>query len=154
MVEYGLKWGILQLMLLGEYEHRIDRKGRVAIPAKLRKAFQEGLVLTRGVDRCMLAYPLAEWQRICESFADLPTTRDKNRRLIRITFASAFSAELDGQGRVALPLPLREYARIKEVVVMAGVNKYLEIWSKESWEKEKQLMEEQAWQLAEGMELR
>ncbi|MBT9148852.1 MAG: Transcriptional regulator MraZ [Dehalococcoidia bacterium] len=141
-------------MILGEYEYRIDQKGRVAIPAKLRKAFQDGLVLTRGFDRCILAYPLPEWQRICERFADLPTTRDKNRRLIRITFASAFSAELDGQGRVALPSPLREYAGIKDVAVMAGGNKYLEIWSKESWENEKLLMDERAWQLAEGMELR
>lgn len=141
-------------MILGVYEHRIDLKGRVSIPAKLRKAFNEELVLTRGPDGCILAYPMAEWQRICESFADLPTTRDKNRRLIRITFSSAFNAELDGQGRVALPMPLREYARIKEVAVMAGANRYLEIWSKEAWEKEQLLMDEQAWQIAEGMELR
>jgi MraZ protein len=141
-------------MILGEYEYRIDQKGRVAIPAKLRKEFQGGLVLTRGVDGCMLAYPLPEWQRICDSFADLPTTRDRNRRLIRLTFANAFSTELDGQGRVALPLPLRKFAGIKEVAVMAGANKYLEIWSKESWEKEKLLMDEQAWRIAEGLELR
>ena len=141
-------------MLLGEYEYRIDQKGRVAIPAKLRKEFHEGLVLTRGFDRCILVYPLSEWHKICQSFANLPITRDKNRRLIRITFAAAFCAELDGQGRIALPSPLREYAQIKDVVIMAGGNRYLEIWSKELWEKEKLLMEEQAWQLAEGMELR
>jgi MraZ protein len=141
-------------MISGEYEYRIDQKGRVAVPAKLRKEFQVGLVLTRSFDRCILVYPLVEWQRICDSFADLPTTRDRNRRLIRLTFASTFSAELDGQGRVALPLPLREYARIKDVVVMAGGNKYLEIWSKELWEKEKVLMDEEAWRIAEGMEWR
>jgi MraZ protein len=150
----GYSGGILQLMILGEYEYRIDQKGRVAIPAKLRKEFQGGLVLTRGFDKCILAYPLAEWQRICDRFADLPTTRDRNRRLIRLTFASAFSAELDGQGRVPLPLPLREYAWIKDVAVMAGANKYLEIWGKESWQRERLLMDEQAWQIAEGMELR
>jgi len=141
-------------MFLGEYEYRIDQKGRVAIPAKLRKEFQDGLVLTRGFDKCILAYPLPEWRKISDSFADLPTTRDKNRRLIRLTFASAFLAELDGQGRVALPSPLREYAQIKEIAIMAGGNNYLEIWGKELWEKEQQLMDEQAWQLAEGMELR
>lgn len=141
-------------MFLGEYEYRIDQKGRVAIPAKLRKEFQDGLVLARGFDKCILAYPLPEWRKISDSFADLPTTRDKNRRLIRLTFASAFLAELDGQGRVALPSPLREYAQIKEIAIMAGGNNYLEIWGKELWEKEQQLMDEQAWQLAEGMELR
>ncbi len=140
-------------MILGEYEYRIDQKGRVAVPAKLRKEFQGGLVLTRGFDKCMLVYPVAEWQRICDSFADLPTTRDRNRRLIRLTFANAFSAELDGQGRVALPLPLREYAQIKEVAVMAGANKYLEIWGKDLWEQEKLRMDE-AWRIAEGVELR
>jgi MraZ protein len=141
-------------MILGEYECRIDQKGRVAVPAKLRKEFQGGLVLTRGPDSCILAYPLPEWQRICDRFADLPTTRDRNRRLIRFTFASAFSIELDGQGRVALPLPLRKFAGIEEVAVMAGANKYLEIWDKESWEKEKRLMDERAWLIPEGMELR
>ncbi len=141
-------------MLLGEYEYRIDQKGRLAIPAKLRKEFHDGLVLTRGFDRCMLAYPMSEWQKISEQFSTLPTTRDKNRRLIRITFASAFNVELDAQGRVALPSPLRQYAQIKDSVVIAGGNKYLEIWSKQQWEAEQLLMDEQAWQLAEGMELR
>ena len=141
-------------MLLGEYSYRIDQKGRVAIPARLRKEFADGLVLTRGFDRCMLVYPISEWNNISESFSSLVTTRDKNRRLIRITFANAFSAELDGQGRIALPSPLREYAQIKDTVVIAGGNKYLEIWSKKLWESEQSLMDEQAWQLAEGMELR
>ncbi|MBT9160076.1 MAG: division/cell wall cluster transcriptional repressor MraZ [Dehalococcoidia bacterium] len=141
-------------MILGEYEYRIDQKGRVSIPAKLRKVFQDGLVLARGFDRCVLAYPLPEWQRICDRFADLPTTLDKNRRIIRFTFARAFSAELDRQGRVVLPSPLREYAGIKDVAVIAGGNKHLEIWSKELWEREKLLMDEQAWQIAEGMEWR
>jgi len=141
-------------VLLGEYEYRIDQKGRVAIPAKLRKEFGEELVLTRGFDRCIIAYPLPEWHNISDKFADFPSTRDKHRRLIRLTFANAFNVELDKQGRVPLPSPLRQYAQIKEVVLMAGGNKYLEIWAKELWDEEKQLMDEQAWQLAEGMELR
>lgn len=141
-------------MLLGEYEYRIDQKGRVAIPAKLRKEFSDGLVLTRGFDKCMLAYPISEWNKISDNFSNLPTTRDKNRRLIRHTFASAFNVDLDGQGRIALPAPLRQHAQINETVVIAGGNKYLEIWSKELWEKELLLMDEQAWQLAEGMEFR
>ncbi|MFA4836450.1 MAG: division/cell wall cluster transcriptional repressor MraZ [Dehalococcoidia bacterium] len=141
-------------MLLGEYEYRIDQKGRVAIPAKLRKEFPDGLVLTRGFDKCMLAYPMAEWNKISDNFSNLPTTLDKNRRLNRLTFGRACNVELDGQGRIALPAPLRQYAQINDTVVIAGVNKYLEIWSKELWDKEQLLMDEQAWQLAEGMEFR
>jgi transcriptional regulator MraZ len=139
-------------MLLGQYEYQIDQKGRIAIPPKLRKEFQGGLVITRGFDKCMVAYPLTEWRKISENFSNLTSTRDKNRRLTRITFSGAFQVEVDGQGRVALPLPLRQYAQIKETVIMAGGNTYLEIWSKELWEQEQLLMDEQAWQLAEGME--
>ena len=141
-------------MLLGEYECRIDDKGRVAIPSKLRKEFQDGLVLTRGFDKCMLVYSLPEWNRICENFSTLPTTKDNNRRLIRFNFANAFNAEIDKQGRVALPTSLRQYAHINDVTIMAGGGRYLEIWGKESWEEEKVIMDEQAWQLAEEIELR
>ena len=141
-------------MILGEYECRIDHKGRVAIPSKLRKEFQDGLVLTRGFDKCMLIYSQSEWNKISENFSNLPSTRDKNRRLIRFNFANAFSAEIDGQGRVALPIPLRQYANIKDATVMAGGGRYLELWNKESWEEEKLVMDEQVWQLAEETELR
>ena len=141
-------------MILGEYECRIDHKGRVAIPSKLRKEFQDGLVLTRGFDKCMLVYSQSEWNKISENFSNLPSTRDKNRRLIRFNFANAFSAEIDGQGRVALPIPLRQYANIKDATVMAGGGRYLELWNKESWEEEKLVMDERVWQLAEETELR
>ena len=141
-------------MLLGEYEYRIDQKGRVSIPAKLRKEFHDGLVLTRGFDRCVLAYPLAEWQKYSEGFSLPAVAPDKNRRLNRIIFSSAFNLELDRQGRVALPSPLRQYAQIKDSVIVSGANRFLEIWDKGTWDKEKLLMDEQAWQLAEGIELR
>ena len=151
MVQSG---GNIISMLLGEYECRIDQKGRVAVPAKLRKEFPEGLVLTRGVDKCMLAYPLAEWSKVSDENEFSPFSPGKNRRLNRMIFGNAFDLELDKQGRVALPSPLRQHAQIKDIVVMVGGNKYLEIWSKESWDQEKLLMDEQAWQLAEGIEPR
>jgi len=139
-------------MILGEYEHRIDQKGRVSIPAKLRKEFKDGVVLTRGVDRCALAYPVSEWQQVSDNYELSPFSPSKNRRLNRIIFGNAFDLELDKQGRVALPTPLREHAQIKDVAIMIGGNRYLEIWGKELWEHEKRLMDEQAWQLAEGIE--
>ncbi len=141
-------------MLLGEYECRIDQKGRVAIPAKIRSTFQDGIVLTRGVDKCLLAYPASEWTNVSDSFDFSPFSPAKNRRMNRIVFGNAFGQELDKQGRVALSSPLREHAQIKDSLVMIGGNKFLEIWSKEAWENEKLLMDEQAWQLAEGIEPR
>lgn len=141
-------------MFLGQYEHSLDQRGRVAIPAKFRDAFQEGLVLARGFDTSILVYPISEWRQMADKLAALPMTRSNSRRLNRATFSSAFDSELDRQGRVLLPAPLREYAHINDVVVIVGVYNYLEIWSKELWATEKALMEQQAWQTAEAVELR
>jgi len=141
-------------VFLGQYEHSLDQRGRVAIPAKFRDAFQEGLVLARGFDTCILVYPVAEWQRMSDKLAALPMTRSNSRRINRATFSNAFDSELDRQGRVLLPAPLREYSQIKDAVVIVGVYNYVEIWSKELWATEKALMEQQAWQTAEAVELR
>ena len=141
-------------MFLGEYEHKIDAKGRVAIPPKFRGEFWEGIVLARGLERCILAYPPSVWKEIAERFDTMPIARSKSRRISRVIFATAFSLELDEQGRLVMPPPLRQHAEIKETVVIAGINNYLEIWSKELWEEEQALMIEQAWQIAEGMETR
>lgn len=139
-------------MFLGEYEYKIDPKGRVAIPPRFRGEFWEGIVLARGLERCIIAYPPPLWKETAERFDALPITRSRERRIGRVIFATAFSLELDEQGRVVLPPSLREHAGIKETVVIAGINNYLEIWSKEQWEEEQALMQEQAWQIAEGME--
>lgn len=157
MVICVVKWGKVaaNVMLLGEYECRVDQKGRLAVPARLRQEFLEGIVLTRGFDTCIVAYPVHEWNNVCKDFAEVPfITQEKNRRLIRFIFSSAFKDELDAQGRILLPSPLRQYAQIKETAVIAGNNKYLEIWDKELWQAEQALMGEMAWELAERMGVR
>ncbi|MCK5654441.1 MAG: division/cell wall cluster transcriptional repressor MraZ [Dehalococcoidia bacterium] len=141
-------------MFLGEYEYKIDPKGRIAIPPRFRGQFSEGIVLAKGFDHCVNAYPPQAWKQFSESFNTLPPGRSKSRRIDRFLFASSFSLELDEQGRVLLPPPLRQYARIKETLVIAGVKEHLEIWSKELWDEEQAQMEEEAWQIAEGMETR
>jgi len=141
-------------MFSGEYEYKIDPKGRVAIPPKFRGDFWEGIVLARGFERCIIAYPPSVWKETADKFNALPITRSRERRIGRVIFATAFNLELDEQGRVILPPKLRQYADIKETVVIAGINNYLEIWSKELWEEEQALMDEQAWQITEGMERR
>jgi len=141
-------------MFLGTYEHRIDDRGRIAIPAKFREELKAGLVLAQGFDRCINVYPLKMWQEIAEKHTTPLIAKEKLRRISRFIYSPAFTEELDRLGRILLPAPLRHYADIKDVVVIAGVNTSVEIWSKEQWDTEKALMDEQGWQLAERMELR
>jgi len=152
MVESGEKWG---KMLFGEFEYKIDQKGRVPIPPKFRKELKEGMVLTPGIEKCVVAYPLSEWKQIATSLTSGSVTPNKKlRRLNRAIFATAFSTSIDGQGRIALPAPLREHAEIVDEVIVAGANTYLELWNKVHWEEEKASSQEQAWQIIESLERR
>ena len=139
-------------MFFGEFEYKIDEKGRVPIPPRFRKELKEGVVLTLGVEKCISAYPLADWKKLAATLTTGSVTRSKLRMLNRAVFATAFSLNIDGQGRVALPTPLREYAEIVDEVVIAGANTYLEIWNKVLWEEEKAVSREQAWQIIESLE--
>ena len=139
-------------MFLGEYEYKIDEKWRVPIPPKFRRELREGVVLTPGVESCINLYTLAEWKKVAATLTTGSITRSKLRRLNRAIFATAFNLNIDGQGRIALPVPLREYAGIEDEVVIAGANTYLELWHKEQWEEEKAISQEQAWQIIESLE--
>jgi len=144
--------GELSKMFFGEFDYKIDEKGRVSIPPRFRRELKDGVVLAPGVEKCINAYPLSEWRKLAATLTSGSLTRSKLRRLNRAIFATAFSVNLDGQGRVALPVPLREYAEIVDEVVVAGANTYLEIWNKILWEEEKSISQEQAWQIIESLE--
>ncbi len=139
-------------MFFGEFEYRIDEKGRVPIPPRFRRELKEGVVLTPGIEKCITAYPLSEWKKLAATLTTGTVTRSKLRKLNRAIFATAFSLNIDGQGRIALPIPLRQYAGIEEEVVVAGANNYLELWNKEQWEAEKAISQEQTWQIIESLE--
>jgi MraZ protein len=140
-------------MFSGEYEYKIDSKGRVSIPPKFRSQFADGIVLKKGVDGCIDAYPLPSWNEATNQFQSLPIVRnEKSRRMSRILFSSAFNLELDEQGRIMLPPALRQHAAIKDTLVITGVSNYLEIWSKESWNKEQALIKKETWQIFESTE--
>ncbi|MFC2017376.1 division/cell wall cluster transcriptional repressor MraZ [Chloroflexota bacterium] len=139
-------------MFFGEFEYKIDEKGRVLIPPKFRKELKEGVVLAPGVEKCIVAYTLPEWKKLAATLTTGSVTLSKLRRLNRAIFATAFSLNIDGQGRVALPIPLRQHAGIEDDVIIAGVNTYLELWNKEQWESEKAISQEQAGQIIESME--
>jgi len=139
-------------MFFGEFEYKIDEKGRVLIPPRFRRELREGVVLTPGVEKCINAYPPSEWKKVAATLTAGPISPSKLRKLNRAIFATAFSLNLDGQGRIALPIPLREYAGIEDEVVIAGVNTYLELWNKKQWEEEKASSQEQAGQIIESLE--
>lgn len=145
------RWG--EKLFLGEYEHSIDEKGRIAIPARFREHIRDGLVLARGYDRCIVAYPLAQWNEVAVALESLPMTLDKNRRHARSIFTGAYQLEMDRQGRVLLPSALREYAEIGDMAIIAGMNSHLEIWARKHWVVERALMEEQTWRLGETAEV-
>ena len=121
-------------MFLGRYAHNLDAKGRLAIPARYRDALAEGVVLTRGIDRCLALYPLAAWRPLAEKVAALPLTDADARNFRRLVFAEAADLELDGQGRILIPPDLRRYAEIEREAFVVGVDTSIEIWSPARWE--------------------
>lgn len=140
-------------MFFGEFQHKVDEKGRVPIPPKFRRELKNGVVLIPGVEHCINVYSAPEWKKIASDLISSgPVAAAKIRRLNRVIFATAFSINIDNQGRIAIPAPLRNSAGITDEVVIAGVNNYLEIWNKEDWEEEKVLSQEQAWQIIESLE--
>jgi len=139
-------------MFLGEYEYKIDEKGRVPIPPKFRRELKEGVVLAAGPEKCIIAYSQVEWNKLAASITSGTMAASKLRRLNRAIFATAFNLSIDNQGRIPLPIPLREYAGIEDELIIAGANSYLELWNKEEWESEKAVSQEQAWQIIESLE--
>lgn len=141
-------------MFLGEYDYKLDDKGRVPVPPKFRVELRDGIILVPGPEKCIFAYTPAEWEKISESLPTGTIASSKMRKLNRAFFSTAFRLNLDGQGRIALPAPLRQYAGITEEVVIAGDNTYLEIWDRQLWEEEKTNSLAQAWQIIETIEKR
>ena len=121
-------------MLLGEHEHTLDDKSRLTLPARFRRAFAEGIVVTRGMDGCLFAYTRPAWDRLVESrLATLDPLSQEGRRMQRHFFAGATESELDKQGRVGIPSALLEHAKLGRDVVVAGVHDHLEIWDRAAW---------------------
>ena len=114
----------------GTYEHSIDAKGRLFIPAKLREELGVTFYLAMGVDECLAIYPQETWNRFTEKFASLPMSQSAAMRPL---FANASKCELDSQGRIVIPQKLRKYAGLEKDAVIIGVNDRAEIWSAETW---------------------
>ncbi len=120
-------------MFLGRFSHNLDAKGRLAIPAKFRGALADGLVVTRGIDRCLSVYPLTAWETLAARVSALSISDPDARQFKRMVFAEAMDEELDAQGRIVVPPELRRYAGIEREAIVVGMNTYVEIWDPVRW---------------------
>ena len=122
-------------MFMSQYNHTIDAKGRVIIPAKFREKLGDNFVITKGLDGCLYGYAREEWSAFEEKLGTLPITNKNSRQFTRFFLAGAAECELDKQGRILIPSVLREFAALDKDVVLVGVASKIEIWSKERWDE-------------------
>ena len=120
-------------MLLGEYNNKLDDKGRVSVPAKFRDDLGHSFIVTKGLDNCLFAYSKGEWATFEAKLKSLPLTNPNVRNFIRFFFAGATECETDKQGRINIPQNLREYAGLSKEVFIVGVSTRVEIWDKDKW---------------------
>ena len=121
------------MMFMGEYNHTIDTKGRLIIPAKFREQLGNEFVVTKGLDGCLFVFPMNEWELFEQKLRTLPLTQKSARKFTRFFVAGATECELDKQGRILLPQTLREFAQLEKDVVLSGNLNRVEIWSKANW---------------------
>lgn len=138
-------------VFMGEYQHSIDEKGRLTIPAKFREGLGQSFVITRGLDHCLFVYPMEEWKALEERLKSLPFTKADARAFTRFFFSGATECEWDKQGRVNIPPTLRDHAGILKECVVIGVSNRVEIWSKEKWESYFEQAEDSFSEIAEKL---
>jgi len=122
-------------MFMGEFQHSVDAKGRLIIPAKFRDGLGERFVTTRGLENCLFVFSEKEWEAFGEKLKQLPMASGNARQFTRLLFSGATECELDPQGRINLPANLRQYAGLDKEAVVVGVSNRVEIWSKAGWEE-------------------
>lgn len=120
-------------MLLGEYKHSIDSKGRIIIPAKFREKLGEHFIVTRGLDGCLFGYSLEEWEKVEEKLQELPMAKRDARKFTRFFYSAATECKIDKQGRINLPQTLIDFAELEKTSYLIGVSNRMEIWSQEKW---------------------
>ncbi len=139
-------------MFIGEYEYKIDKKNRLAIPVKFRDKLKKGMVATRGIDTCLSIYTKESWEKLVKKLRDLPISKSKNRAFNRLMLAGAMDRELDSQGRITLPDFLIKYANLNKNTIIAGLYDRLEIWDKQIWEEYKKRSEASSSDIAEALD--
>ncbi len=129
----GKKWGVI--MLMGEFHHNIDDKGRLIIPSKFRTDLGDSFVVTRGIDSCLFVYSKQEWDAVTSKLREISFTKKDARNFGRFFLSGATECEFDKQGRIVIPSPLMNYASLSKECVIIGVNDRLEIWDESKWDE-------------------
>lgn len=132
MLMGGKKWYDEKNMFIGEYTHNLDDKNRFSLPARFRKALGRKVVVTRGKDHCLFLYPSGTWLQISQEVKKLGHV-ETDPRFARFTFAGAAEVEIDSMGRILIPEFLREFAELKNQIVITGVHDRVEIWNDKKW---------------------
>ena len=139
------------IMLIGEYTHTLDPKKRLSLPSRWRRELGQKLVLTRGLDGCLFLYPEKEWQHVMRKVSELPLGQADTRGFNRFFLSGAVEVEVDKIGRILVPDFLKDFARLKSKVVLAGIHDRAEIWDERHWRAYKQAIERKADALAEKL---
>ena len=150
MKQSGRKWGAT-IMLMGEFHHNIDEKGRLIIPSKFRSELGERLIITKGLDKCLFVYSETEWNKVMQKVGSLQFTKKNVRAFERTFIGGASIIEFDKQGRINITSPLVHYANIDKECVIIGVNERLEIWSLEEFNNYMKENEENLSEIAEDI---
>ena len=138
-------------MLLGEFQHTLDEKGRMAVPVKFREKLAGGAIITRGLDRCLFVFNVKDWEVLAQKLVALPLSQANSRAFSRLMLAGAMDVEIDKQGRILVPDYLREYGDLKKEVVVTGLYNRIEIWGKEAWKSYKEKTESKSDEIAEKL---
>ena len=138
-------------MFIGEYTHSVDEKKRISLPSRFKKELGKKIVITRGLDSCLLLYPIKAWEGIAEKLGGLDMGQKDKRDIGRFMLAGAQEVDIDSMGRILVPEFLRDYADLKSKVVFAGVYNRIEIWNDRKWADENNRVEKQADTIAEKL---
>jgi MraZ protein len=138
-------------MLLGEFKHNLDIKGRMAIPAKFRDKLEAGAIITRGIDNCLFVFANNEWEILAKKLVALPLAQANSRAFARLMLAGATDVEIDSQGRILIPDYLRKYAGLSKSVVVTGLYNRIEVWDEAAWNTYKVKTESSSEEIAEQL---
>ncbi len=138
-------------MFLGQHQHNLDSKGRLAVPAKFRDKLKGESIITRGLDSCLFLFPMEEWEILAKKLINLPLAQSDSRAFSRLMLAGASEVQIDKQGRILIPDYLRKYAQLRKEIIIAGLYNRVEIWDKDRWIEYKNKTENSSDKIAERL---
>ncbi|MBT4349524.1 division/cell wall cluster transcriptional repressor MraZ [bacterium] len=138
-------------MFIGEYNYNLDDKNRLAVPTKFRKFFNDGAIITKGLDNCLFIYTKKEWDKLVKRLADLPISQAKSRAFSRLMLAGAMDVNVDKQGRMIMPDYLKKFAGLNKKIILAGLYNRLEVWDEKVWNKYQSVTDKDSGDIAEGL---